>query len=71
MKGHKKFREWTPERYLTEGIRPADVLPEDDLVFFLLETVSRLDLSAFYAYYEAETRGAPPHRSRFQEAMLL
>lgn len=60
MEGHKKFREWTPERYLTEGIRPADVLPEDDLVFFLLETVSRLDLSAFYAYYEAETRGAPP-----------
>jgi transposase len=60
MEGHKKFREWTPERYLTEGIRPADVLPEDDVVFFLLETVSRLDLSVFYAYYEAETRGAPP-----------
>jgi len=60
MEGHKKFREWTPERYLTEGIRPADVLPEDDVVFFLLETVSRLELSAFYAYYEAETRGAPP-----------
>ncbi len=60
MEGHKKFREWTPERYLTEGIRPADVLPEDDVVFFLLETISRLDLSAFYAYYEAETRGAPP-----------
>jgi len=60
MEGHKKFREWTPERYLTEAIRPADVLPEDDVVFFLLETVSRLDLSAFYAHYEGETRGAPP-----------
>jgi hypothetical protein len=34
------------------------VLPEEDVVFFLPETVSRLDLSAFCAYYEAETRGA-------------
>jgi transposase len=30
------------------------------LVFFLLETIPGFDLSAFYAYYEAETRGAPP-----------
>ena len=60
MDGYKKFREWTPDRYVTEGIRPADVLPEGDLVFFLLETIFRLDLSAFYAYYEDETRGAPP-----------
>jgi transposase len=36
------------------------VLPEDDLVFFLLETIPRMDLSAFYAYYEQKTRGAPP-----------
>ena len=60
MEVHKKFREWTPDQYVTESIRPADVLPEDDLVFFLLETIPRLDLSAFYAYYEGETRGAPP-----------
>ncbi len=60
MEGHKKFREWTPERYQTEAVRPADMLPEDDVVFFVIETVSRFDLSAFYAYYEAETRGAPP-----------
>ena len=29
-------------------------------MFFLLETVSRLDLSAMYADDERETRGAPP-----------
>jgi transposase len=60
MDVQKKFREWAPGQYITQSITPADVLPEDDLVFFLLETVPCLDLSAFYAYYEQETRGAPP-----------
>jgi transposase len=60
MEVRKKFREWTPDRYVMESIRPADVLPEDDLVFFLLETIPRLDLAAFYSHYEGETRGAPP-----------
>jgi len=60
MDVQKKFREWTPEQYVSQTITPADVLPEHDLVFFVLETVPRIDLSAFYAYYEPETRGAPP-----------
>ena len=60
MEVRKKFREWTPDQYVTESVSPADVLPEDDLVFFLLETIPRLDLAAFYAHYDGETRGAPP-----------
>lgn len=60
MEVQKKFRDWTPDQYVTESISPADVLPEDDLVFFLLETIPRLDLAAFYSHYEGETRGAPP-----------
>ena len=38
-------------------LSPAQVLPEDDLVFFLIELVPQLDLTPFYAYYERETRG--------------
>jgi len=34
-------------------------LPEDDLVFFLLETIPELDLSAFYEYYSTDGRGHP------------
>jgi hypothetical protein len=56
----KKFRKWIPIQYVTESVSPADVLPEGDLVFFLLETIPALDLSAFYAHDEGETRGAPP-----------
>jgi len=56
----KKFRVWTPGEYVFQGVAPADVLPEGDLVFFILETVSQLDLSELYAHHEGETRGAPP-----------
>src|SRR3984893_2339946 len=56
----KKYRPWDPEAYAQQTFRPTDRLPEDDLVFFLLDTVPLLDLDAFYASYEVETRGQPP-----------
>ena len=55
----KTYRPWEPQRYQHEAHSPAAKLPEGDLVFFLLDTVPRLDLGRFYAPYEAETRGAP------------
>ncbi|MGH8057621.1 MAG: transposase [Candidatus Entotheonellia bacterium] len=56
----KTYRPWEPQHYRYEAHSPATKLPEGDLVFFLLDTVSKLDLSRFYAPYEDETRGAPP-----------
>ena len=67
MESHKTFREWNPCEYANTPITPASVLPEDDLVFFLLELAPNLDLSQIYAYYERETRGAPP----FEPAMMV
>ena len=52
----KTYRPWTPEHYRHEAHSPATKLPQDDLVFFLLDTVSHLDLRRFYAPYEDETR---------------
>ena len=43
------YRPWEPQRYQHEAHSPAAKLPEGDLVFFLLDTVSRLDLRRFYA----------------------
>lgn len=60
MESDKKYRDWKPQEYATRPMAPAEVIPESDLVFFLLETIPGFDLSAFYAYYEVETRGAPP-----------
>jgi transposase len=53
------------------AFRPADRLPEDDLVFFLLDAVPLLDLDPFYASYEVETRGQPPFDPSLLVCLLL
>ena len=45
--GAKAYRPWTPEIYARQAHAPAAKLPEDDLVFFLLDVVPKLDLSRF------------------------
>src|SRR5438093_6832503 len=67
----KTYRPWEPERYQHEAQSPAAKLPEGDLVFFLLDTVRRLDVSRFYAPYEQETRGAPPFDPAMMVCLLL
>ena len=66
MRARKKFREWNPNEYASTPITPAGVLPEDDLVFFLIDLVPQFDLAPIYAHYDRETRGAPP----FDVAMM-
>ena len=39
---------------------PRAALPEDDLVFFLLDVMPQLDLSPFHRHYAQEMRGQPP-----------
>jgi transposase len=67
----KKYRSWSPEAYAVQTFTPAERLDEGDLVFFLLEAVPCLDLKAFYAPYEVETRGAPPFDPAMMACLLL
>ena len=67
----KTYRPWDPEHYRHEAHSPETKLPQDDLVFFLLDTVSHVDLSRFYAPYEDETRGAPPFDPTMMVCLLL
>lgn len=69
--GGKTYRRWDPERYQQDSYSPAAKLSEGDLVFFLLETVPRLDLSRFYAPYEKERRGAPPYDPAMMSCLLI
>ncbi len=69
--GGKTYRPWEPERYQQGSYSPAAKLSEGDLVFFLLETVPRLDLSRFYAPYEKEPRGAPPYNPAMMSCLLI
>src|SRR5436309_7882894 len=63
----KRYRPWNPAASAQQAFRPAERLPEDDLVFFLLDVVPQLNLDPFYASYELETRGQPP----FDPALLV
>jgi transposase len=67
----KTYRPWHPEYYRHEAHSPEAKLPQDDLVFFLLDTVAHLNLSRFYAPYEEETRGAPPFDPQMMVCLLL
>src|SRR5947208_6048249 len=67
----KKYRPWDPEEFANHTYTAADRLPEDDLVFFLLDVIPQLDLSRFYASYEVETRGAPPFDPGMMATLLF
>jgi hypothetical protein len=41
--GAKAYRPWTPELYARQTHSPAAKLPEDDLVFFLIDVVLKAD----------------------------
>lgn len=67
----KLFRAWNAMAGAREAVSPADVLPEDDLVFFLLDLVPRLDLSAFYKFYSEDLRGQPPFDVTMMVTLLV
>ena len=47
------FRKYQPEQSFLLPPSPRDWLPEDHLSYFISETVDELDLSGFYAPYDA------------------
>jgi transposase len=56
----KSYRKWDAQRGRQQACVPEVILREDDLVFFLMDIIPTLDLSAFHSYYQGETRGQPP-----------
>jgi transposase len=67
----KTYRPWQPELYRRQAHAPDAKLPQDDLVFFLIDLMPHLDLRSFYAPYETETRGAPPFDPAMMVCLLL
>ena len=68
--GAKAYRPWNPELYAQQAHAPAAKLPDDDLVFFLLDVVPNW-ISPIHAPYEDETRGAPPFDPAMMVCLLL
>ena len=67
----KNYRVWDACEGSKKQVSPRDVLPEDDLVFFLLDLMPRLDLSAFHQYYAGELRGQPPFDVTMMVTLLV
>jgi transposase len=67
----KTYRPWNPDAYRQQAHSPHSKLPEGDLVFFFLDVLPQLDLSAVYAPYEDQLRGAPPFDPRLMTCLWL
>jgi transposase len=63
----KTYRPWDSQHSGQQAVSPREALPEGDLVFFRLDTIPQLDLSAFHQHYARELRGQPP----FDVAMMV
>jgi transposase len=67
----KTYRPWNPDQDWLLPPSPREWLPEGDLVYFMLDVVKALDLSAITARYEQEDRGFPPYHPRLMVTLLL
>jgi len=71
MDGRKTYRAWDAQECGQKPVSPRQVLPEDDLVFFLLDLLPKIDLSAFHQYYAGELRGQPPFDVTMMATLLV
>src|SRR3954453_16611019 len=67
----KNYRPWDAEQGSQEPISPREALPEDDLVFFLIDLIPQLDLTPFHQYYAQELRGHPPFDVTLMVTLLV
>ena len=67
----KTYRPWNPDQVWLLPPSPKDWLPEGDLVYFVMDVVRQLDISAITDYYERSDRGFPPYHPRMMAMVLL
>ena len=67
----KTYRPWNPNQQWLLPPSVQDWLPGNDLVYFMIDTVNELDISAITEKYEQEGRGYPPYHPRMMVALLL
>jgi len=70
----RKFREWQPDASWLFPPSPRDWLPEDHLVYFLLDVTAQIDISPIvddYSGKDGRTDGQPPFHPRMMLVLLL
>ena len=66
-----KFREWQPDAGWLFPPSPRDGLPEDHLVYFLLDVTAQIDISPIVDDYSSDNGGQPPFHPRMMLVLLL
>lgn len=67
----RKFRQWTPDQNHLFPPSPRDWLPQNHLVYFLLDVSEQLDISPIVDDYDSEQGGQPPFHPRMMLVLLL
>ena len=67
----RKFREWTPDQNHLFPPSPRDWLPQNHLVYFLLDVCEQIDVSPIVDDYDSEKGGQPPFHPRMMLVLLL
>jgi transposase len=67
----KNYRLWDAQQNCQGSVSPRDALPEDDLVFFLIDLIPQMDLTRFHQYYARDLRGQPPFDVTMMVTLLV
>ncbi len=67
----KTFRPWNPDQAFFFPPAPRDWLPENHLVYFLLDVIPQMNLQPILQPYHAEERGQPPYHPTMLVTLLL
>lgn len=67
----RKFREWSPAQTWLFPPSPQDWLPENHLVYFLLDVSGQVDLSPIVSSYDSDRGGQPPFHPQMMLVLLL
>jgi transposase len=67
----KNYRAWDAQQNGHDPVSPRDALPEDDLVFFLIDLIPQIDLTPFHQDYAQELRGQPPFDVTMMVTLLV
>jgi transposase len=72
MDGRRKnYRAWDAQQNCQDPISPREALPENDLVFFLIDLIPQIDLTPFHEHYAQELRGQPPFDVTMMVTLLV
>lgn len=67
----RKFRAWQPDASWLFPPSPRDWLPDDHLVYFLLDVTAQIDVSPIVDDYDTGKGGQPPYHPRMMLVLLL